>query len=95
MKTLHFICMNFCFVIMHFAARFTHNNHDSIRNNNYAIVFQITDFFLQPNLKKYVPYFAYMCKYNIYTNITFYKSKIITRDFLMSSVGKIKILPNC
>ena len=52
MKALHFICMNFCFVSIHFATRFTHNNHGSIRDNNHAIVFQIADFFLQPNLKK-------------------------------------------
>ena len=72
MKALHFICMNFCFVSIHFATRFTHNNHDSIRDNNHAIVFQIADFFLQPNLKKGVSYFAYMCKYNaIYTNTTY------------------------
>ena len=52
MKTLHFICLNNCFVSIPVVVRFTHAYRDFIADNDYAILIQIPGLFKCQRLKK-------------------------------------------
>ena len=54
---------------INFILRFTRNDHNFIRDNDYAIAFQIIGLFLRPSLKIVLLTFHVMCKYYMYSNM--------------------------
>ena len=58
MKTLHFISLNNCFVIIHFVVRFTHAYRDFVADSDYAFFYSNPRSFQAPTPEKRVPYVA-------------------------------------
>ena len=58
MKTLHFICLNNCFVSIHVVVRFTHAYRDFVLDNDYAIFYSNPWSIQVSTPEKRVPYVA-------------------------------------